>query len=899
MKLFAHLRSVVSGFFRPAQLHDDLDEEILAHLERQADDLQRAGLSRPEAERQARIAFGSSVKAAENCREQSPAFWLDTLWRDLTFGCRMLVKSPGFAVVAILTLALGIGANTAIFSVVNGLFLHPPGVNQPDRLVVLRVRYGKLGLKSIVVSVPDFAQIRDRKNIFQYAAVETTSDFNYSTETFPQRLRGAQVSWQWFDVFGARPILGRVFTPEEDQPNANREVVLAYSAWHRWFGGDPNIVGRNIRLNQQDYRMIGVMARGFVWPDPQIDLWSPLGLAPADFAPNQTFNEDYFAVARLQPGVSFAQASTYVNLVTQRVIDNPIPDFPAPTLARDSQWGMFLVPLTTFIFGDLQTPILILGCAVAFVLLIACANIAGLLLAKAAGRSKELAVRAALGASRVRLIAQALSENAVLGFLGVITGLLLSYLAIRALLLAAPENLAASPLAFPLDGYVLSFTAIIGFLAVLIFAVVPAWHMSAPDPNDALHESGRSNTASHGHQRFRSFLVVGELALGLVLLAGTGLLLKSLSRIGQVAPGFEPHGVMTAGLTLPQTQYDKPEKQLAFFRAVLDHLSSTPGVTAAGAGYPIPFTGSNSSGSFFIEGRPVAQGDPGPWGDDRYVTPGYFTALGIPLLKGRFFSDSDRTGSQPVVIIDENLAHQYWPNENPLGQQMRRNDRDPWAVIVGVVGHIRFTQLAGDDSSTAGTQSSASGVYYFPCYQSQAPFGFLLVKTSGDPRPLADAIRQSVRDVDPNQPVSDLKSMDARIAESLAPQRFATSLLAVFAVLATLLSAIGLYGLVSYSITQRTNELGIRIALGANRTDILRMVLRESARIALFGTSAGILVGLLLMHTVRSVLYGVSAYDPLSFAASAVTLILVALVASFFPARRATRVDPIVALRYE
>jgi predicted permease len=899
MSLFSHLREFFSRFFHRSQVDADLDEEFLAHIQRQAEDLERSGLSRPEAERRARMAFGSSEKAKEQCREELPVFWLETLWRDAIFGCRMLRKSPGFAAVAILTLALGIGVNTAIFSVVNGLFLHPPGVNQPDRLVVLRARYGKLGLRSLVVSAPDFAQIRDSKSIFQYAALEAPSDFNYSTGAFPERLRGAQVSWQWFDVFGARPMLGRVFTPEEDQPNAGHEVVLAYSAWRRWFGGDPSIVGRSVRLNQEDYRVIGVMAQGFAWPDPQIDVWAPLELAPADFAPNQTFNENYFAVACLQPGVSFLQASTYLNALVQRMIDNPIPSFAAPTYARDSQWGLFLLPLTTFIFGNLQTPILILGGAVAFVLLIACANIAGLLLAKAAGRSKELAVRAVLGASRARLIAQALSENVILGLVGIAAGLLVSYVGVRALLLAAPENLEASPFAFPLDGYVMSFTAIIGLLAVFVFAVVPAWHMSAPDPSDALHESGRSTTASRARQRFRSFLVAGELALGLALLAGTGLLLKSLSRISQVDPGFEPHGVMTAGLALPQMRYEKPEKQIAFFRAVLDRLSSTPGITAAGAGFPIPFTGSNSSGSFFIEGRPVAQGDAGPWGDVRYVTPGYFTALSIPLLKGRFFTDSDRTGSQTVAIVDENMARQYWPNEDPLGKQIRRNANDPWAVIVGVVGHIRFTQLAGDDSSNTSTQSSSAGVYYFPSYQTQAPFGFLIAKSTGDPSALAGAIRQSVRDVDPNQPVSDVKSMHARIADSLEPQRFATSLLAVFAILATLLSAIGLYGLVSYSITQRTNELGIRLTLGASRTDILGMILRESARIALIGTGAGIIVGLLLMYTLRSVLYGVSAYDPASFGGSALALILVAAVASFFPARRATRVDPIVALRYE
>jgi predicted permease len=894
MTLFAYLRSLTSRLFHRNQLNDDLDEEIFAHIARHADDLQRSGLPRHEADRQARIAFGSPVKAKENCHEQRPAFLLETIAQDLRYGLRQLRRNPGFALVAVLTLALGIGANTAIFSVVNGLFLHPPGLPQPDRIVVQRVRYGKLGLKSISVSAPDFAQLRDSHNIVQSAALETGSDFNYITAAFPERLNGAQVSSQWFDVFGVRPLLGRVFTPEEDQPNANREVVLAYSAWRHWFGGDPNIVGRTLRLNQLDYQVIGVMPRGFGWPNPKIDLWAPLGLAQSDFAVDNTFNENYLAVARLQPAVSFAQASAYMNVLSHRVIDNPISPY-----ARDSQWGMFLVPLTTFVFGDLQTPILILSTAVAFVLLIACANIAGLLLAKAAGRSKELALRGALGASRARLIAQMLGENLVLGLLGIVAALLVARLGIRLLIFAAPTTFGASPADFPLDAYVLFFTIFIGLLAILIFALAPAWHMSNSDPSDALRESGRSTTTSPARQRLRSFLVAAELALGLVLLASTGLLLRSFSRISQVDPGFQPHGVMTAGLTLPETQYDKPEKQIAFFRAVLDRLSSTPGIASAGAGFPIPFTGNNSSASFQIESLPVAPGDPGPWGDVRYVTPGYFRALTIPLLKGRFFSDSDRAGSQPVAIIDENMARQYWPNEDPLGKHLRRNNNDPWAEVVGVVGHIRFTQLAGDDSSTAGTQSSSSGVYYFPIYQTEAPYSFLVAKTTGDPARAADAIRQSVHDVDPNQPVSDMNSMDTRIADSLRPQRFAASLLAVFAVLATGLSAIGLYGLVSYSITQRTNELGIRMALGASRADILRMVLRESARIALLGTGAGVLIGLLLMHTVRSVLYGVSAYDPLSFAASAIALIFVALVASFFPARRATRVDPIVALRYE
>jgi len=818
---------------------------------------------------------------------------MGAFWQNLRYGVRTLAKSPGFAAIAIATLALGIGANTAIFSVVNGLFLHPPGVSQPDRVVVQRVRYLKLGLTNIMVSAADFARMRDSRQVFQSAALADTGDFNYSAGEFPQRLRGANVSWQWFQVFGARPILGRVFTRQEDQPNANHEVVLAYHAWQRWFGGDASVVGRSIRLNEQDYRVIGVMGRNFLWPNPQTDLWTPLGLAQSEFAIDNTFNENFLAVARLQPGVSFAKASAYMGLLSSHFTDNRVKAY-----TEASQWGMFLMPLTTFVFGDLSTPLLILLGAVAFVLLIACANIAGLLLAKAAGRSKELAVRAALGASRQQLMAQTLSENLVLGALGVLAGLMVAPVGIRALLLAAPANLHADALSFPVDGYVLLFTIGVGLLAVLIFAAAPAWHMSRTDPYDALRESGRSTTASRARHRFRSFLVAGEIALGLVLLAGTGLLLKSLKRIAEVNPGFQPHGVMSAGLALPHSQYDTPEKQIAFFRNVLDRISSMPGISAAGAGYPLPFTGGNSSASFRIEGQAVAPGSPGPWGDVRYVTPGYFTALGIPLLKGRLFTDADRTGSQAVAVIDENLARQFWPNGDALGKELRRNDRDPWATIVGVVGHIRFTQLVGENSSSEGSQVASAGAYYFPIYQTQGAYGFLIAKSS-NPVAASEAIRRAVRDVDANQPVSDMKSMDARIAESLGPQRFAASLLAVFAALATILAAIGLYGLVSYSVAQRTNELGIRMALGASRGDVLRMVLGESAKIAAIGAGAGIVAGLLLTQAMQGVLYGVSAADPVSFGGAAVALILVALAASYVPARRATRVDPMVALRYE
>ena len=818
---------------------------------------------------------------------------MKTLIQDIRYGLRALMKSPGFAIIAILTLALGIGANTAIFSVVNTLFLHPPGVVQPDRVVVQRARYNKLGLKNIVVSVPDYAQVRDSKEFFAAAALETPGSFNYTASAYPLQLKGAMVSWQWFEVFGAKPVVGRVFSPDEDQPHADHEVVLSYGAWQRWFGGDASAVGRSIQLNQEPYRIIGVMGRNFQWPNPETDLWAPLGLDPKAFSVDNTFNENYLSVARLQPGVSFAQASAYMNILNQRVMNNP-----ATAFAKTAQWGMFLMPLTDYVFGNLQTPILILTGAVAFVLLIACANIAGLLLAKAAGRSKELAVRAALGASRARLMGQALAENLALGVLGILAGLLVAQIGIRALLFAAPKEM-ANGLTFSLDGYVLTFTIVAGLVAVLIFGIVPAWHMSHADPYNALRESGRSSTGSRGRQRFRALLVAGELALGLVLLAGTALLLKSLSRIGDVNPGFSPHNVTAAAVSLPNAQYDTNDKQGAFFQAVLDRLSQSPGVVAAGGGFPLPFAGNDGTASFNIQGRPTGPGDPGPHGAIRVVTPGYFTALGIPLLKGRYFTDEDRKGSQTVAIIDENLAKAYWPHEDPIGKQIRNANNSPWATIVGIVGNIRFTTLAGDEQSAGISMSSGKGSYYYPIYQSSAPFGYLIAKTGGSSTAGEAAIRQAIHDVDANLPVSNMETMDARISDSLGPQRFATNLLAVFAGLAILLAAVGLYGLISYSVTERTNEIGIRMALGARPVDVLRMVLTQGAKLALAGAAAGIVAGLVLMRAMQSVLYGVSAADPLSFAGAAVLLLLVALLACYIPARRATRVDPMIALRYE
>jgi predicted permease len=807
------------------------------------------------------------------------------MWSDFRYAARTLMKSPVFALTAIAALALGIGANTAIFSVFNGLMLHPVGVSGPDRVVVVQVKYDKLNLKSIPLSVPDFADVRSGSAVFSSAAAETDADYSYTGGDWPQRLQGAKVTWQWFDVFGARPYLGRVFHPEEDQPKANQEVVLAYSTWKSLFGGDGTIVGKSIQLNQQSYRVVGVMGQEFRWPT-QADLWVPLGLPAAEYSEGNRYNEYYFVAARTKPGVAFAQADALVKLMARRLIEEHDPQH---GYARDSGWGMFLVPLTEFVFGDVKTPLLVLLGAVAFVLLIACSNIAGLMLVRSSARSREIAVRAALGAGRWRLIRQTLAESLTLAAAGTLAGLAVAYGGVRLLLKLAPENLPTG-IAIRLDVYVLLFTAGVGILAGVLFGLVPAWQVSSIDRYESLKEGGRTGTSGRRRQRVRSSLVMGELALALVLLVGAGLLLKSLSRTQLVDTGFRPRGVMTAALSLPETQYKEEDKQTAFYRTVLERLNALPGVQAAGAALVPPFTGFSPSASFDIEGRPQGPADPGPHGNIRLVTPGYFTALGIPLRQGRYFTDQDRKGTEPVALIDENLARQYWPNQDPVGRRIRNGKRSVWATIVGVVGHIKHSALVGD---------SDKGVYYYPMYQQPQPQAFLVVRTEGDPASLSSAIRDAVRSVDAGQPVYSLTSMDQRIANSLGPRRFAVQLLGLFAGIAVLMAAMGLYGVISYTVAQRTQEIGIRMTLGAQQGQVLSLVVGHALRLAAGGVVAGAVAAFVLARLLASQLFEVSAFDPATFGTMALGLLVVAFAASYGPARRATRVDPMEALRHE
>lgn len=800
---------------------------------------------------------------------------------DFAYASRRLVKSPGFTLAVVLSLALGIGANAAIFSVVNGLLFHPAGIRDPQGLVAPRVTYRKLNLDKIPMSATDFADIRGNRAAFSSAAMADVDGFNYTNGGSPERLEGALVTWQWFEVFGSKPLLGRGFHREEDLPGANHVLVLSYAGWQRFFGGDHAVIGRTIELNKTPYRVIGVMPANFRWP-AEADVWIPIGLAPQNYGPGNRFNENYFAVARLAPSVSYSRANSVVQGLSKRVLDQ-VP------FARASQWSMVLEPLTEYIAGDLKTPMFILLGAVAFVLLIACSNIAGLMLVRGTAGARELAIRTALGASRADLISQAATEIFMLSLTGTALGFACAFGILRGLLSLARAHL-STELFIRIDSHVLAFAACAGLLSAVVFGLIPAWHISRLGQHyNQLKEGGRSDTEGHQRQALRSALVAGQIALALVLLVGAGLLLRTLAQLRNVDAGFNGRNVMTASIALPPTEYSD-EKQVAFVHSALDQLSQTPGVTSAAAATAVPFSGGDPTASFSIEGRIVAPGDPGFHGSIRSVTPKYFQTLKIPLVAGRYFNDGDRQSGQPVAIIDVDMARRYWPNQNPIGRRLRHNSADSWATIVGIVGHVKQTSLAAD---------AGRGIYYFCLYQQPSPEMYLVTRGAGSTTHTSEAIRSAVRAVDPAQAVFDVKTMQERISLALGPQQFAARILMAFAGAALLLAAIGLYGVISYNVTRRTREIGIRTALGAGRSGILILIIGQAMRLVSVGLVSGLLAAALLGRLAATQLFEVSPFDPATFVVTALVLTAAALLASFIPAWRAARVDPITALRNE
>ena len=809
--------------------------------------------------------------------------------QDLRFAIRQLAKSPGFAIVSVLTLALGIGANIAVFSVTNAILLNPSGIPHADGVVALRARYNAMpDLKSIPFSPPDFEDVAEGKNIFASSGVMDDTTFNFSRDNAnPELLIGAKVSSGFFDVFEARPILGRFFTPQEDQPGAAQETVLSYRMWKQRLGGNPNIVGQTLMLNEQPFRVVGVMGSEFNWPNA-MEIWVPLALPPARYHDAKyRHNENLFAVARLGPGVTIQQANAYLD---QKVQQNILSEG-ENSFSKVSGWGMFSVPLAQFIGGDLRKPLSVLLAAVAIVLLIACANIAGLQMARASAKQRELAVRVALGASRFDILRQALLESVVLTAAGVALGFVIAFASAPLLVRGLPAMLGGQ-IEVSFRGPVILFVAAITIICSLLCGVVPAWQRTQPGWFNALQQSGRSGTAGKVSQRARSTLVVAQIALSLLLLAGAGLLLSSLRVLERIETGFQPSSLLTARFALPRTVYDKHEKQAAFLTSVNLRLRNIPGVTSSALIDNLPFSNDGGMASFFVHGRPAGPNDPGPHGNVRQISPAYFSTLRIPILRGREFTDDDRQSTQLVAIVDTVLAHQYWPGQDPIGQQIGFDDRDkgPWYTIVGVTAHARSSSLEADTNE---------GFYYLTLAQVPDPGASIVVRSSRAPESLATDLASAVRANDSSVALYDIKTMEQRVDESLIGRRFVVILLSTFAGLALLLAALGLYGVISYSVRLRTRELGVRMALGAPRNSVLGMVLLQGMRLTGIGLVCGFLVAVVLGRVFSSLLFRVSVLELAPWLSAVAALAATVFLASYFPARRAASIEPMKALRTE
>jgi predicted permease len=812
---------------------------------------------------------------------------MNTLLQDLRISVRQMRKEPVFFVIAILTLALGIGANVAVFSVMNAVLLNPQGVPGPKDLVTGRVSYQNMNLLNIGMSAPDFNDLASSDLVTSAAAMQVSS-FNLSENgVAPERLLAANVTWQWFNVFRANPILGRIFQEEEDLPNANHEVVLSYGAWVRRFGSDPSIVGKSIQLDRKSHQIIGVMGKEFNWPN-QAEIWVPLGLAPGKFHDddNYRYNENLFTVARLKNGATSQQLNAYLRTKSQQNVLRE----GQKSFGQSSGWGMFALPLVEFTAGDMAKALMILLLAVCTVLLIACANIAGLQLARASGRRRETSVRIALGAQRTDLIRQALVESLALAVLGAAFGVLFAKLTIPVLTLMAPPSITQN-LAIRMNGPVFWYIAAAGVVSVLICGAAPAWQMTHIHWFQALQEGGRSESTSPARQRLRSGLVVGEIALAMLLIVVAGLLLESLRSVEKVSTGFDPQGVLSAGVSLPDGAYDSDIKQAAFFSAVEQNLKNIPGVTSVAVADAVPFSNQGGSASFVIPGQTRSANDPGPHGNIRAISPEYFQTLRIPLERGRIFSDEDRSKSQPVVIIDDVLEKRYWPNEDPIGKQMGFGGKSPFWTIVGIVKHARTASLESD---------TGEGFYFLPFAQNPQLAAQLMVRSDKlTPNSLKSGVEGAVHEIDPNQPIYDVKSMNLRIDESFLGRRFLVVLLTIFAALALLLAALGLYGVVSYSVRMRTRELGVRMALGAQRKDVMRLVLVQGMRLATAGVVLGVLATFACGRILSTFLYQVRPWNPANLFTAAILLAVTVLFASYFPARRASLLDPMTTIRDE
>jgi len=811
------------------------------------------------------------------------------IFQDIRYAARQLRKAPGFAAVAVVTLALGIGANTAIFSVVNGVLLRPLAFKDADRLVRLwHVPPQKSfpGIPTFSVSPANYLDWQSQNHVFEQMAVMGYYGFTMTGGDKPEQVDASSVSAGFFSTLGVQPMIGRVPTPDEDKPGRSNVVVLSHRFWQDHFGSNRNIVGQNITLDGTSYLVSGVMPPSFRFPD-FAQMWTPMAWTDQDKIIRG--NHNYMVVARLRPGVDVKQAQAEMNTISSR-LEQQYP-------ADDKGWGAIVIPLHADMVSDVRPALLVLLGAVGFILLIACVNVTNLSLARIFARHKEIAIRTAMGASSMRIVRQIVSESVLLALLGGALGLTYAHFGIRLIMNFLANRLPAS-IEVGLDLKVLAFTAVISILTGVIAGILPALHLSRANVNQALKQGlGRTDTDSSGN-RTRSILVVLEVSLSLVLLIGAGLMIRSFQMLHEVNPGFESHGVLTMTPAVSRKTFSQPLQQISFNDRVLERVRALPGVVSAGMIDDIPLGANGSDQPIAVEGRPVVPMAEQPEVDVRVISSGYISALQIPLLRGRDFDETDVAGRPPSTLISASLAKQFWPNENPIGKHITLTFFGTVREVVGVVGDVKSDGL---------DQNRPPAMLYVPLGQLSAPTAggwrsfsmTLVVRSSAKPASLVSAVSNAVHDVDRNIPVRNVLTMDELVTTSLSQQRFNLMLLSAFAVLALILAAIGIYSVLSYSVRRRVQEIGIRLALGARISDVLRMIVIEGMRPTLLGVTIGIVGALALGQVMSSLVYGVKPTDPLTFLAVAMVLAVVALSATIIPAYRAARVDPMVALRYE
>ena len=884
MNIFRKLTAGLKELMRKEQSESELNEELNAYVQNAADAKVQAGATPEEALRSARLEVGGTETVKHQVRTVGWEFSLEVFVQDVRYGVRMLLKSPIFTAVALTTIAIGIGANTAIFSLVDSILLRPLPYLEPERLVAAGTN--QLGDSQMSpMGAADFLAWRDRQQSFEQVAVFSGGGGSFALSGLgePERIPGVDVSADFFSIFGVPPLKGRGFYSGEDRPGAPGVAVISEQFWRNHLGSDPNVLNRTLTLDGKQHTIVGVMPADFRFPPRDaVDIWAIHTLGPPTARPPFGLR----ALGRLKPGVSMRQAAAELNQIVAQVNAQ----YPSSTPLAG-----VMTPMKQWMVSEVSTALLVLLGAIAVLLLIAVVNVANLLLARATVRQREVALRMALGASRKRVVRQLLTESAVLSLLGGVLGLLFAYSAIRAFLAFGPGQMPRLN-EVGINSGVLLFTFVVCVGSGILFGLAPALETSRPSLSDPLKDTNRSSSSASAQRTHRALLVF-QVALALLLMIGSGLLIRSFVRLSDVNPGIQRDHVMTATLSLSNKYTDPQISQ--FWKQFLERVQAIPGVKAAGISMSLPPNLLEITNPFTVEAQGYDAHRKLQLADEMSVSPDYFRALGIPLIKGRFFSPADRVEGKNdpmIVIINETMAKQYFAGRDPIGGRIQTGDpdpRSPWETIVGVVGDVKYSGLDSGPEPTIYVPYNENG------WAGWAWSMYLVVRSSGSAAQIVPAIRAELAGMDNTLPLSHVRTMDELLDESLVQQRFRTWLISGFAALALLLSAIGIYALVSYSVSQRTREIGVRVALGAQRSNVLRMVLKEGLQLLIFGLLLGWIGAFSATRVMRSLLYSTSATDALSFVATSITLIAVALLACYIPARRATKVDPMVALRYE